>query len=107
VRVGLRGVVVCLGLFGILGCERKAPGPAECIGFAELALGRSQQMVMRSAVWQRHFDSLVVACLTTPLNRAAIACTEQERTPASCMQRYDARFWQEHFAERSSRGPFE
>lgn len=91
--------LVCLGLLGFLGCSREAPGPAECIGFAELALGHSREMVMQNAVWQRHFDSIVVACLTTPLSRSAIACTEQERSPVSCLKRYDSRFWQEHFAQ--------
>lgn len=72
-RIGtvlLPGVLISLSV----GCERKAPGPAECETFAYQALGVHDERLRTLAVVQEMVAELVRVCLTTPYDRKLTEC---------------------------------
>ncbi len=86
-----------------LGCSRRAPGPEECVRFTELALGVSHEQAVAHPILSNQYQNLVVLCLTTPLDRAVIACAEETRAPRDCIQRLDPGFLEEVGGERARR----
>jgi hypothetical protein len=72
--------LVCLPLAG---CERKAPGPAECVALADLTLGRQ--------VPRTSHDELVRQCLLTPFDQAMLACVERTGAYSACHRRLELR----------------
>lgn len=75
-------VGVLLGaIVGLAGCERKAPGPEECVAFAE-AWMRARKPATRLEA-DTAFDELVRRCLTEPYDRELVTCVvsgeDQER----------------------------
>jgi hypothetical protein len=96
VRRGLSSVALGLALVGILGgglssCQRKAPGPDECLAFAKIWL---QQRRFDSVVQQapeEAFDDLVGRCLTEPYDRALVECVISKQRPENCRVDYARR----------------
>lgn len=87
------GLKRCIGfalLFGSLaGCTREAPGPAQCVPFAELLFGATSEEVLAYPGAKQKFDALVTACLVTPFHRDVFKCTEATRSPLRCLQQYE------------------
>jgi hypothetical protein len=89
-----RALLVCLLLAG---CERKAPGPADCVALADLTLGPtvSSAATARRADWptapRAAHDELVRQCLTTPFDYAMLACVERSGALRACYHRLELR----------------
>ncbi|HVJ15843.1 MAG TPA: hypothetical protein VM686_10380 [Polyangiaceae bacterium] len=66
-------LLVCVLLAG---CERKAPGPVECVTFARQALG--------NFTTQAAHDELVQRCLTTPYPRTLLQCVDRTGDLRTC-----------------------
>ncbi len=79
-----RTLLLCL-LLALLpaGCQRKAPGPAECVALADLTLGR---LAPRTS-----HDELVRQCLLTPFDQAMLACVERTGAYSACHRRLQLR----------------
>ena len=67
----------------LAGCERKAPGPEECVAFAHNALGP------RAPRGAHH--ELVRQCLLTPFDDAMLSCVEQSGAYRACLARLELR----------------
>lgn len=86
---------LCLVLAGCLGCERKAPGPEECLQFADVWM-RGERPERRPQLALEHaFDELVVRCLTEPYDRELVSCVvagaPRERCRIDYVRRVEAR----------------
>lgn len=84
-----------LGLAGCVGCEREAPGPEECLQFADTWL-RAEGPDRRSRLMlENAFDELVLRCLTEPFDRELVGCVvsgaPRERCRLDYARRLDAR----------------
>jgi hypothetical protein len=73
-------------LFGT-GCQRRAPGPDECVKFAEMTFGHSFESLIDYADEKSAFDKLVNTCLTAPFNRQVFVCADESRAPMACLRR--------------------
>jgi hypothetical protein len=73
-------LLVCLLLFG---CERKAPGPRECVAFATF--------VLSARAPQAAHDGLVRDCLVTPYDYDLFSCVDRTRSLRSCRARLELR----------------
>jgi hypothetical protein len=84
--------VPVLSLFA-LGCARAAPGPDECVAFAESWLRARRPAVQLET--DAAFDELVRRCLTEPYDRELVACVvggqNQERCRVAYARRVEAR----------------
>jgi hypothetical protein len=73
-------------------CTREAPGPRECHEFALRSAGVSapakQRLDPRVAAV---VDDLTVRCLTTPFDRALLACVERSGKLRDCFVDFQAR----------------
>lgn len=85
-----------LGAAGVLwaaGCQRQAPGPDECVAFAEAWMRRHRAPTRLDA--DAAFDELVRTCLTSPYDRELVACVvggdDQERCRVAYMRRVEER----------------
>lgn len=84
-----------LGAAGVLwaGCQRQAPGPDECVAFAEAWMRRHRAPTRLDA--DAAFDELVRTCLTDPYDRELVACVvggdDQERCRIAYMRRVEER----------------
>jgi hypothetical protein len=71
-------LVVALGLLvaavALPGCERKAPGPAECLAFAYHVHGVTNGQDVRLARVRADVDELTRECLVTPYDREYLRC---------------------------------
>jgi hypothetical protein len=72
-----------------LGCERAAPGPDECVAFAETWL-RARRPATRLEA-DTAFDELVRRCLTEPYDRDLVACVVGGHNPDRCRVDYARR----------------
>jgi hypothetical protein len=72
-----------------LGCERAAPGPDECVAFAETWL-RARRPATRLEA-DTAFDELVRRCLTEPYDRDLVACVVGGQNPDRCRVDYARR----------------
>jgi hypothetical protein len=72
-------------------CERKAPGPAECVQFAQTVSGISETGTRAASQVQRDLDELTERCLTTPYDRELLACVETTRATRGCLAAFNAR----------------
>jgi len=79
-------LVLCLVA---LGCRREAPGPEECVAFAEAWLKTHPQTSMLVA--DHAFDELVRHCLTEPYDRELVSCVVTGRNPERCRVDYARR----------------
>lgn len=82
----------CLGLLlALSSCQRKAPGPDECVAFAKFWVRQDKVSLRRSLVGADPFDELVRECLTTPFDRALIECALGGTAPQRCRAEYRRR----------------
>lgn len=95
-RAGLAVLCQALGAAGALaamGCQRQAPGPDECVAFAEAWMRRHHARTRLEA--DAAFDELVRTCLTDPYDRDLVACVvggnDQERCRIDYMRRVETR----------------
>jgi len=90
-----------LGAFALiaLGCERAAPGPDECVAFAETWLRARRPATRQEA--DTAFDELVRRCLTEPYDRELVACVVGGQNPDRCRVDYARRIE----ARRETRAP--
>jgi hypothetical protein len=66
------------------GCERKAPGPAECREFAYRVLGvtHSRQLTFQGV--RARVDELTRQCLVTPFDRELLRCVDLGQSLSRC-----------------------
>jgi hypothetical protein len=69
-----------------LGCTREAPGPEECVAFAEAWLKTHPPTSLLVA--DHAFDELVRHCLTEPYDRALVSCVVAGSSPDRCRVDY-------------------
>jgi hypothetical protein len=87
----MRRAVSCLSLvFAAAACERKAPGPDECIAFAVRAVGGGPVLMQRPELRQR-VDELTTRCLTTPFDKKLLECVELTGQLRSCAAQFERR----------------
>ena len=86
---GYRFASLLLAVLPMVGCARKAPGPDECVPFAEALFGATHEEVLEYPVLKQKFDAVVTACLTTPFDRRVFTCTAATRSPLRCLQQYE------------------
>jgi hypothetical protein len=83
-------VVSALGA-GLAGCQRKAPGPEECLAFAKIWLQQSKFDSLLAQAPEEAFDELVARCLTEPYDRALVECVISKQRPENCRVDYARR----------------
>jgi hypothetical protein len=77
-------------LLTLLGCQRKAPGPDECLAFAKVWVeSRHLDKLPIGAV--DPFEELVRECLTAPYDRALVECVLNGKAPDRCRMEYARR----------------
>jgi len=77
-------------LLAALGCQRKAPGPDECLAFAKVWVeSRHLNKVPVGAL--DPFEELVRECLTAPYDRALVECVLNGKAPDRCRTEYARR----------------
>jgi hypothetical protein len=72
-----------------LGCARVAPGPDECVAFAESWLRARRPPTRLEA--DAAFDELVRRCLTEPYDRELVACVVDGQNQERCRIDYARR----------------
>lgn len=78
-------------VLGLVSCQRKAPGPDECVAFAKVWVQQDKVSLRRSLIGADPFDELVRECLTTPFDRALIECALSGAAPQRCRAAYRRR----------------
>lgn len=68
------------------GCESQLPSPLECESMAITVLGRTPLQVSNSPAARRWVAKMANACLTTPFDRDAVRCLEEQRNLPYCMK---------------------
>jgi hypothetical protein len=96
VTLRVLAALVCLG---VLGCPRKAPGPAECERAAFGLVGVTDRRMLRDRRIKAVVDEITVECLTAPYDRALLECFEQTDSPNACYQGFQLR----HGVQRAQR----
>jgi hypothetical protein len=102
-KVYVRALVLlaCGGVLAALtGCQRQAPGPDECVAFAEVWVQRRHANAERSPAAANAFDELVRDCLTQPYDRALVECVINGKAPERCRMEF-ARRTEERREERA------
>ena len=79
----------------VAGCQRKAPGPAECVAFAYHLFGVQSERDLENPRLRAHVDEQIQECLVTPYDYELIRCLEQGVRARAC---------QYAFVERRTRG---
>jgi hypothetical protein len=74
-----------------LGCQRKAPGPDECVAFAQRAVGVVHPAQLRQPAVRERIDDLTTRCLTTPFDRELLQCVELTQRTRACTFEFEAR----------------
>jgi hypothetical protein len=100
---GIYRIALALALVGALGgltsCQRKAPGPDECLAFAKIWLQQRKFESVLAQAPEEAFDELVSRCLTEPYDRALVECVISKQRPERCrgdyLQRAESRREQE------------
>jgi hypothetical protein len=67
-------MAMLVALVALSGCERKAPGPAECLAFAYHIHGVTNGQDVRLARVRAEVDELTRECLVTPYDREYLRC---------------------------------
>jgi hypothetical protein len=83
----IRYGVILIAMLGFLACSRRAPGPAECVRFAEMTFGHDFRSLMPYRTEKAAFDRLVEICLTSPFDRGVFTCTDESHAPMACLRR--------------------
>jgi hypothetical protein len=71
-------------------CERKAPGPDECVAFAVRAVGGGEVLMERPELRAR-IDDLTQRCLTTPFDRKLLSCVQLTGNARACVAQFERR----------------
>lgn len=89
----LAGALAVVGALGgcLTGCQRKAPGPDECLAFAKIWLQQRKFDSLLAQAPDEAFDELVSRCLTEPYDRALVECVISKRRPENCRVDYARR----------------
>jgi hypothetical protein len=87
----MRRSLSVIGLFTLLGCQRKAPGPEECQTFAMAALGANRLQDLAVVGAGEKYQELVRQCLTTPFDRKLVQCVQLSGRARSCLQSFERR----------------
>jgi hypothetical protein len=84
---------VAFGLmtWAVLGCERKAPGPAECAAYAQAFVRDPGDDERLTLALESKIDAITQLCLTTPYDRELIACTQRTGLARDCFDAYKRR----------------
>jgi hypothetical protein len=90
-RVGQASIGLAFAGLGLLGCDRKAPGPTECTEFAEAFLGYSRNDERITLREQAEIDEVTQLCLTVPYDRDLIACSRSTHRARACFDLYKQR----------------
>lgn len=72
-------------------CERKAPGPEECVQFAERWFDEDRDRVHLSPTRAKYFDEVVHKCLTTPYDKEYVECVLSGGANARCQRAFERR----------------
>jgi len=93
VRRSARRLLALIALSSLLaaGCERKAPGPAECAEYAQAFVGVARDDETTTPHQQAAIDDVTQLCLTTPFDRELIACAQTTHRPRACFDAYKLR----------------
>jgi hypothetical protein len=83
----VRQAVILLAMLSAVACSRRAPGPTECVWFAEMHFGHHFETLAPYPAEKAAFDQLVATCLTLPFDRRVFACAEQSHAPMACLRR--------------------
>ena len=75
----------------LLGCERKAPGPAECSAYARAFVRDPRDNALLAVELQSKIDAITQLCLTTPYDRELIACAQSTGRARACFDVYKRR----------------
>ena len=75
----------------LVGCQRKAPGPAECLELAYRTYGVRTAAELRIPGMKARVDELTQECLLTPYDRELVECTLQGGPPRSCLRAFKLR----------------
>jgi hypothetical protein len=75
----------------LAGCERKAPGPAECVAFAEIVMTFTEEARTPPELYQAQLNEHVRRCLTTPYDDELIACVAETRRFRRCLRAFSLR----------------
>jgi hypothetical protein len=81
----------CCVILAPLGCERKAPGPAECADYAQAFVRDPDDDVRLSLELESKIDAVTQLCLTTPYDRELIACSRSTGRARACFDAYKRR----------------
>jgi hypothetical protein len=73
------------------GCERKAPGPDECLSFAYHVHGVTNGEDVRLARVRAEVDELTRECLVTPYDREYLRCIVESRRVRWCQAAFAQR----------------
>jgi hypothetical protein len=87
----VRAIAVAVAFSAATGCERKAPGPRECVTFSYEVLGVTPRQVQTSGRVKSAVDELTAECLTTPYDRALLDCVRSGNAPRGCYAAFRAR----------------
>ncbi len=74
----------------VAGCQRKAPGPAECSAHA-LRMVESLGAPLSSPQAREAYQSEISRCLTTPYDRELVRCVEERGASRRCYQDFELR----------------
>jgi len=81
-------VALGVGLLGLSSCQRQAPGPDECVSFAETWLRSERPQPRNPLAGDATFDKLVLKCLTEPYDRKLVECVIDGQPPDRCRVDY-------------------
>ena len=84
----------CYALVALLllgACARKAPGPDECVQFAESWFGVDRETVTRDPALAKHFDAKIGDCITKPYDRELVECVTTGGDNRRCERAYERR----------------
>ena len=79
------------GISLLAGCERKAPGPAECQLFAEIVMTLTEESRTPPGLERAKYEEHVRRCLTTPYDDEFIACVAETRRYRRCERDFTLR----------------
>lgn len=72
-------------------CQRKAPGPAECLRYAYRVHHVETEAQLTTPRLRDQVDELTRMCLTTPFDRQLLACVESTGRVRACSVEFEYR----------------
>jgi hypothetical protein len=84
-------LIAALLLASLGGCARKAPGPEDCVHFAESWFDIDRERVLRDPALSKHFDQKIHDCLTRPYDRELVVCVSNGGDNRRCERAYERR----------------